>query len=79
LSFSRASLSPVRIIVALWMLVLVAAGIFLHPIAWLFLLFTALGLGVSSLVNVGAEAGQNWSKALYGDEPESKNHWSRPR
>jgi len=59
------------------MLVLVAAGIFLHPMAWFFLLFTALGLGLSSLLNVGAEAGQNWSKALYGDEPESKNHWSR--
>jgi hypothetical protein len=59
------------------MLVLVAAGIFLHVIAWLFLFITVLGLGLSSLLNVGTEAGQNWSKALYGDDPESKDHWSR--
>jgi hypothetical protein len=29
------------------------------------------------LLNVSAEADQNWSKALYGVLPESRNHWSR--
>jgi hypothetical protein len=77
LNFSRASLSPVRILVAIWMLVLVAAGIFIHPVAWFFLGISALGLGFSFLLNVGTEAGENWAKALYGDDPESKNHWSR--
>lgn len=73
----RALPSTGRILLGVWILALVAAGIFLHPIAWLVLLFTAVGLGFSFLVNVGTEAGANWSKALYGDDPESKNHWSR--
>lgn len=75
----RASLSPGRLFLGVWMLALVAAGIFLHPVAWLFLILSAVGLGLFFLVSVGAEAGENWSKALYGDEQESKNHWSRKR
>ena len=77
LRVSRALASPGRILIAVWLLALVAAGIFLHPTAWLILLGSAVGLGLSFLLNVGTEAGENWSKALYGDEPESKNHWSR--
>lgn len=77
MSVIRTFLSPGRLLVCVWMLVLVAAGVFLHPIAWLLLVFSCIGLGLSSLINVGTEAGENWSKALYSDEPESRNHWSR--
>jgi len=79
MSPTRASLSPGRVLLGIWMLALVAAGIFLHPIAWLFLVVSAIGLGIFFLMNVGAEAGENWSKALYGDEREFQNHWSRKK
>ena len=75
----RASLSPGRILLGVWFLALVAAGIFLHPIAWVLLVLNAMALGFYFLLNVGAEAGENWSKALYGDERESQNHWSRKK
>jgi hypothetical protein len=69
--------SPARILLAVWVIGLGVAALLWHPFAWVLLLFTAVGLGLSFLVNVGTEAGQNWSKALYGDEKESRDHWSR--
>jgi hypothetical protein len=73
----KAMASPARVLLAAWIIGLLVVAVLWHPFAWVLLLFTAVGLGLSFLVNVGTEAGQNWSKALYGDDPESRDHWSQ--
>jgi hypothetical protein len=69
--------SPARILLGVWVIGLIVMGLLWHHFAWLLLLLTAVALGFSFLVNVGTAAGQNWSKALYGNDQESRNHWSR--
>lgn len=41
------------------------------------LLVAALGFSVMHVMGVGMEATSRWSSALYGDDPEDADHWSR--
>lgn len=41
------------------------------------LLVAALGYSVMHVIGVGMEATSRWSSALYGDDAEDANHWSR--
>lgn len=40
-------------------------------------LVAALGYSVMHALGVQMEATSRWSSALYGDDPEDANHWSR--
>ena len=40
-------------------------------------LVAALGFSVMHVMGVGMEATSRWSSALYGDDQEDANHWSR--
>jgi hypothetical protein len=40
-------------------------------------LVAALGFSVMHVLGVGMEATSRWSSALYGDDSEDANHWSR--
>jgi hypothetical protein len=41
------------------------------------LLLAALAFGIAYSLGVGAEATTRWSSALYGNNREDANHWSR--
>jgi len=41
------------------------------------LLLAALVFGAAYSIGVGTEATTRWSSALYGDDREDSNHWSR--
>ena len=40
-------------------------------------LFAALGFSVMHVLGVEGEGMKRWSSALYGDDPQNANHWSR--
>lgn len=40
-------------------------------------LLAALGFSVMHVMGVEAEGMSRWSSALYGNDPEDANHWSR--
>lgn len=47
------------------------------PFGLAVLLLAALVFGIGYSLGVGMEATTRWSSALYGDDPEDANHWSR--
>ncbi|MGH2736519.1 MAG: hypothetical protein ACRDKZ_13145 [Actinomycetota bacterium] len=48
-------------------------------LAVLIVFCTLLGTMIGRLLGIAGQAATNWSKALYGNDPERKNHWSRRR
>jgi hypothetical protein len=67
-----------RIVVAALLIAAVVVGI---VAGWQFgvavLLLAALAFGFGYVGGVGMEASTRWSSAMYGDDPDDANHWSR--
>jgi hypothetical protein len=67
-----------RIVVAALLIAAVVVGM---VAGWEFgvavLLLAALVFGIGYLGGVGTEASTRWSSAMYGDDPDDANHWSR--
>jgi hypothetical protein len=67
-----------KVIIATVVVAAVVVGIFAGwqlGVAVIFLAVLVFGVGYT--MGVGMDATTRWSSALYGDDPDDANHWSR--